>query len=147
MRAYHSSSDTDRLWGDLAVYPVFWKYISPFVSVYRHQLNCWSALIACFPIRLTSNWAARRRGKANNIIPDVKDEKDSSLFWHKLWVENGCPRNGIIASRRRGTRVIYWVLVECSYTPYIILYMYYSVIIVYHSTWYYVIIYVLINYP
>ena len=36
----------------------------------------------------------------------VKDEKESSLFWHKLLVENGCPRNGIISIRRR-TRLKY----------------------------------------
>ena len=49
--------------------------------------------------------------RASNIIPGwdkyVKVEKESSLFWHKLWVENGCPRNGIIASIRRRTRLKY----------------------------------------
>ena len=31
----------------------------------------------------------------------------TSLFWHKLWVDNGRPADGIIASIRRTTRALY----------------------------------------
>lgn len=52
-----------------------------------------------------------RGKKAKKIIPGweeyVKDEKESSLFWHRLWVDNGCPHHGIIASIRRRTRLKY----------------------------------------
>jgi len=47
-------------------------------------------------------------GKYKNIIPGwsehVKDYKDKSIFWHKLWKENGSPNNGILFDIRRKTR-------------------------------------------
>ena len=37
----------------------------------------------------------------------VKEAKETALFWHKLWQQNGCPSSGIIADVRRRTRYKY----------------------------------------
>jgi len=37
----------------------------------------------------------------------VKPFKDQSIFWHRLWIDNGKPRSGIIADIRRRTRSKY----------------------------------------
>ena len=37
----------------------------------------------------------------------VKEAKETALFWHKLWQQNGCPSSGIVADVRRRTRYKY----------------------------------------
>ena len=37
----------------------------------------------------------------------VKPKLDSSLFWHKIWVDSGRPRNGLVADIMRRTRAQY----------------------------------------
>ncbi len=37
----------------------------------------------------------------------IKPYRDQSIFWHKLWQDNGSPRAGIIADIRRKTRAQY----------------------------------------
>ena len=34
----------------------------------------------------------------------VSFSKDKALFWHKLWKQNGCPHQGILADKRQKTR-------------------------------------------
>ena len=42
----------------------------------------------------------------------IQPHKDCSLFWHSIWVENGKPRNGIIAQIMRQTRAKYHYFVR-----------------------------------
>ena len=37
----------------------------------------------------------------------VSSSKDKALFWHKLWKQNGCPHQGILADIRQKTRSQY----------------------------------------
>ncbi len=37
----------------------------------------------------------------------VREYKDSALFWHKLWKDNGSPNSGVLFDLRRSTRYKY----------------------------------------
>ena len=37
----------------------------------------------------------------------VEKEKNTALFWHRLWLDNGRPREGVVAEVRRKTRSLY----------------------------------------
>jgi len=37
----------------------------------------------------------------------VKKERETCLFWHKIWLNNGCPHTGTVADIRRRTRLKY----------------------------------------
>ena len=37
----------------------------------------------------------------------VEPHKQTSMFWHNLWVECGCPRNGTFSDIMRRTRAKY----------------------------------------
>ena len=49
--------------------------------------------------------------KKHKVIPGwteiVKEERETSLFWHRLWLDNDCPRHGIVADIRRRSRLKY----------------------------------------
>ena len=63
-----------------------------------------SASSACIPKYEHS------KGKNKNItgwIESVDDKRQTSLFWHYLWKDNGSPHNGIIAEIARRTRANY----------------------------------------
>ena len=45
----------------------------------------------------------------------VKPKLDSSLFWHKIWVDSGRPRNGLVADIMRRTRAQYHHAVKYAY--------------------------------
>ena len=42
----------------------------------------------------------------------IQQHRDCSLFWHSIWVENGKPRNGIIAQIMRQTQAKYYYFVR-----------------------------------
>ena len=59
---------------------------------------------------------SRTGSKKNKVIPGwnkhVEEHRQRSLFWHYLWKENKCPREGIIANIRRTTRANYHRVVK-----------------------------------
>ena len=58
-------------------------------------------------MRASSCIPQSKPGKYKHIIPGwsehVWDYKDKSIFWHKLWKDNGSPNNGILFDIRRKT--------------------------------------------
>jgi hypothetical protein len=54
------------------------------------------------PLRLR---ASCRRIPGWTIL--VKPHLDKALFWHALWIDNGCPESGVVADIRRHTRSMY----------------------------------------
>jgi len=42
----------------------------------------------------------------------INEYRQKSMFWHKLWKENGSPRDGVVADIRRKTRHEYHVMIK-----------------------------------
>lgn len=45
-------------------------------------------------------------------VEHVQPHKETALFWHQLWKDNGCPRDGIVADIRRRTRARYHLAIK-----------------------------------
>ena len=78
-----------------------------FIQIQHNQIiNLWlDASNKCLP------HTSKNAGNGNNIIPGwsehVKEHKEKANMWHKIWLQNGKPRQGDIAEKKRSTRLKY----------------------------------------
>lgn len=58
----------------------------------------------------------KKKGDKCKIIPGWKEyvepEREKCLFWHKIWKDNGSPRNGLLADIRLTTRAKYHCVIN-----------------------------------
>ena len=48
-----------------------------------------------------------RRAPISRWHEDVAERRDSAMWWHFIWQQNGSPNNGVVADIRRRTRAAY----------------------------------------
>ena len=70
------------------------------------NMYCNSIIDACLTASDKCIPSTRKKGLAG-WRDNAKPARDEAIFWHKLWIENGRPRNGYIADIRRRTRAKY----------------------------------------
>ena len=68
--------------------------------------SCLVAGLHCIPM------IKRNRKRVHRWNEVVKEKRQTALFWHKLWNENGRPSSGIIFDIRKSTRKIYHLAVK-----------------------------------
>ena len=76
------------------------------VGLYAEAITsaCVSAAVACIP-------CTKERHSTHERVPGWRERvepfRDKSLLWHRIWIDCGRPRNGVVADCMRRSRAKY----------------------------------------
>ena len=76
------------------------EHIDSLQRYHDRLIQCCLGACACIP----------KSSSSSRTIPGwnqyIKPSRDRALFWHRLWIENGRPQHGVVASVRRYTIIL-----------------------------------------